>query len=148
MGFLHRLFGGHARDLEKATESARWWDPKALNDLALKHIIGEGVRKDHRKAMELLTRSAELGYASAQYSLGNAYYLGDIAPAKDYVRAYAWFNLFAASARRGRWMGAGQRDDLEKLMTPEQIAEAKSLSIELQARIDATKAQARGSCDS
>jgi TPR repeat protein len=97
------------------------------------------VPKDYSKAMELLTKSAEQGYAPAQYSLGNAYYLGHIGQTKDYVHAYAWFNVFAANAPHGRWMGEGQKDDLEKLMSPEQIAEAQSLSIELQAKIDAAR---------
>jgi uncharacterized protein len=46
---------------------------------------------------------------------------------RDYVRAHMWFNLAAA---QGDQDAAKARDDVAKLMTPAQIAEAQKLARE------------------
>ena len=47
--------------------------PEAIYDLAMKYLEGNGVERDKARAMELLTKSANAGLASAQYSLGLMY---------------------------------------------------------------------------
>ena len=70
------------------------------------------------------------GLAAAQYSLGNSYYKGDGVP-KDYVKAYAWWNLASA---QGHKTAAKSRGQLEAIMTAEQVAEAQKLAAELSNR--------------
>ena len=48
--------------------------------------------------------------------------------AKDYVEAYAWYNISAAI---GSEMGATNRDNLERKMTPQQIADVQKRTKEL-----------------
>ena len=48
---------------------------------------------------------------------------------EDYVRAHMWYDL---SAAQGHPNAAKQRDDVAKLMTPAQIAEAQKLAREWQ----------------
>ena len=59
------------------------------------------------------------------------YALGTGVP-EDYVRAYAWSNIAAAS---GGEDAIELRDDLRGHMTPSQIAEAQKLSTEIFERI-------------
>ena len=71
-----------------------------------------------------LKKRAAQGVASAQYNLGYAYAYGEGVP-ENYVQAYKWWNLAAASgdtsARNGKII-------ISKKMTNEQIAEAQRLS--------------------
>ena len=54
--------------------------------------------QDHAKAMELLTKSAELGYSKAHSSLGNIYYEGgNMKKAK--------FHLEAGAMAGMKWQG-------------------------------------------
>ena len=69
-------------------------------------------------------RAAESGDAIAQFNLGIAYYEGEGVP-KDYVHAYAWFNI--AGMQNGE-QARKARDVLEKKMTPVQIGKAQELS--------------------
>ena len=69
----------------------------------------------------------------AQYNLGEMYYFGNGAP-KDAVQAYAWYKIALANGDEGakKW-----RDELE--LTPEQLAEAQTLSTEIYRRIEANR---------
>ena len=69
---------------------------------------------------------AEKGDASAQFSLGFMYELGQGVP-QDYVQAYMWFSLAAAQGTKG---AAEWRERLAARMTPAQIAEAQKLASE------------------
>jgi len=58
--------------------------------------------QDHAKAMELLTKSAELGYSKAHSSLGNIYYEGgDMKKAKFHLEAAAMAGHEAARYNLG-----------------------------------------------
>jgi hypothetical protein len=85
---------------------------------------GEGVPKDYSQAMAWYRKAAKHGSAGAQIGLGFMYHLGQGVP-KDYSQAYMWYNLGAAQGIGGMF-----RDDLEKLMTPDQIAEGQRLARE------------------
>jgi len=75
---------------------------------------------------------AERGNAEAQYMVGFCYELGS-GVKKDYVEAYAWFNLAAKMYDRA----ALDRDDLGKSMSPQQFVDAKRRTKELWAQIEA-----------
>jgi len=69
--------------------------------------------------------------------LGFPYAIG-IGVAKDYVEAYAWWNLASATDK-----DAGKRrDDLENEMSPQQVADAQKRTRELRGMIEA-KAKAK-----
>jgi TPR repeat protein len=81
--------------------------------------------------------SAELGDATAQYSLGLMYDSGR-GVLQDYVLAHKWYNL--AASRFASWeadigaSAAKNRDRLTLRMTPAQIAEAQKMAREWEPR--------------
>jgi len=68
--------------------------------------------------------AAEQGYSKAQHNLAVMYVKG-YGVAQNYVTAHMWFNLAAANGEVAAIKG---RDDLAKLMTPQQIAQAQQLA--------------------
>jgi len=75
-------------------------------------------------------RRFEQGMSYAQYSLGKLYSDGDGVP-QDYVLAYQWLNLSASKiSQKYREAVIETRDDLAKVMTSDQIAEAQRLARE------------------
>ena len=100
---------------------------------------GDGVAQDSVQMAYWWHKAAEQGFAIAQYDLGVAagngcakaqYYLGLMYASgkgvpKDYVAAHMWFNLAAA---QGVELAAEERDEVAKLMTPDQITGAQRLA--------------------
>ena len=78
-------------------------------------------------AVDLLRKKAEAGDSTAQYKLGVMYLFGQ-GVEKDYVDAYAWFNLSAAN---GSDDAAWRRDSLVRLLSPQQISDAEKRRKEL-----------------
>jgi peptidoglycan hydrolase-like protein with peptidoglycan-binding domain len=78
-------------------------------------------RGDYGPAFGEFRALAEGGDGDAQYMLGYLYGVGRGTP-QSYVDAHKWFNL---AASRGRPGAVEARDDVARLMTPEQIAEAQ-----------------------
>ena len=112
---------------------------------------GEGVPEDLAQAVHLFTRSAEQGNPNAQYSLGQMYINGAGVRA-DNVQAYAWTNL--AAGRVFRFTVCGQAPDsvrhendiaarlLDKItenLSATELAAAKKLSDNLEARIQSSR---------
>lgn len=81
-----------------------------------------GTTPDDHKAIHWLTQSAEQGYCPAYSWLGVHYQTGKGVP-RDYVFAYKWLNLATAQGADPALL-----DNLEKKMSPEQIAEGQRLS--------------------
>jgi len=69
---------------------------------------------------------AEKGGKVAQHILGSFYENGHGAP-QDYVQAHKWFNI---ASMNGDGDYRKSRDNVQKLMTPAQIAEAQKLARE------------------
>ncbi len=80
--------------------------------------------------MVLAIKAAEQGHAGAQMRLGVMYIEGIGVP-KDYILAYMWLNLSAAN---GGKFPASIRDGVARRLTRAQIAEAKKLTREWQAK--------------
>ena len=75
-----------------------------------------------------LKAKAAAGNATAQSNLGFMYANGESVP-EDYVQAYKWYNLAAASADTSAAARARRnKDRVAAKMTKEQIAEAQRLS--------------------
>ena len=93
---------------------------------------GRGVPADLGEAARLYRLAADQGDSDSQSSLGFLYFNGD-GVIKDYVQAYLWFNLCAAHSSSRSITSASyycrkDRELLEGMMTPDQIAEAQSLT--------------------
>jgi len=123
------------RGVTKDTEKAIYWYRKALEKgdnrapfvLATMHELGNTtVRKLFKNDVSLYYISAERGYMLAQERLGSAYADGKGVP-KDYIEAYAWWNVAAA---QGADDAAANRDKLSISMSKSQIEKAQSLSRE------------------
>jgi TPR repeat protein len=121
-------------------EAVRWYRKaveqgyaKAQYNLGYMYSIGQGVPQDYKEAVRWCRKAAEQGVAKAQCVLGLMYDFGQGVP-QDYIRAYAWFNL---AASQGNTDAAGFRNNLaDTFMTPQQIAVAQELTVELQDKIE------------
>ncbi|MEP6657435.1 MAG: tetratricopeptide repeat protein [Betaproteobacteria bacterium] len=81
-------------DLGDKLEFARASDGSKDYRVALRHLKGDGVPQDAKEGVAWLERSAQQGYANAQYDLGIALRDGVGALADD-QRALTWLRLAA-----------------------------------------------------
>ena len=120
--YLHGDYHQAAKLYRKAAEQG---DAEAQNTLGVMYARGEGVSQDNAEAVKWYRKAAERGHVVAQDNLGNMYQYGFGVP-QDYVQAHMWYNLAGAQAQ----IFGGTRDELAKLMTPGQIAEAQRMARE------------------
>ena len=109
-------------------------DPFAQFALGLMYKDGKGEDQDYVEAVKWFRKAAEQNDAKAQYFLGGMYENGRGVD-KDYVEAYGWYNL----ASKTDVYTANNRDELAKVMTPQQIAAAQKRTEEMQALVEAKK---------
>ena len=104
---------------------------KAQVNLGLMYRNGQGVPQDYAEAVQWYRKAAEQGDATAQLSLGLMYGMGQGVP-RDLTQAHMWLNLAASRFPLGvkRDVSVKSRDDVAKVMTPAQIAEAEKLARE------------------
>ena len=124
LGGMHREGEGVSKDY---AEALKWYhkaadqgDAGAQFSLGVMYREGEGVSKDYAEALKWYHKAADQGYDLAAEKLSGMYYRGEGVP-KDYVRSYMWASIAEAK-------GSGKSSiigDLEKRMTPAQIAEAQ-----------------------
>ena len=101
-------------------------DPNAQYRLGLMYERGLSVPQDYAEAAAWYRRAADQGLKTAQWTLGSMYQIGS-GVQQDYVKAHMWCNL---SAAQGWGAAEFMRAQLEKSMTPAQIAEAQKLARE------------------
>ena len=125
LGISYAFGLGVTKDMK---EAAKWYrkaaeqnDATAQNLVGLCYDEGLGMAQNDAEAVKWYRKAAEQNHAGAQNLLGLCYGLGKGVP-KDYAEAYKWANLAAAQGNENAKNG---RDQLEKEMTPEQIAEGK-----------------------
>ncbi len=126
--------GDYATALEELRPLAERGDGRAQYFLGSMYFYGAGVPRDVGEAVRWYYRAAERGDGRAQIQLGTMYENGVGLP-QDYVLSHMWFNLAATHLPADltdltQDLGALNRDQIEKLMTPEQIAEAQRLERE------------------
>ena len=71
--------------------------PESLFELGLNYLKGNDsldIDMDKEKGIVLIRRSAEQGYADAQFNLGLAYYRGE-GVSQDYTQAVSWYRKAA-----------------------------------------------------
>ena len=133
VGFAYSEGLGVAHDY---VEALKWYRLSAAQgyanaqfDLGWFYEIGRGIPQDYAEAAKWYRLAAAQRHVFAFYNLGQMYEHGRGVP-KDDVRAHMWFNL----AGVGRLTGNSARDNVEKRLTSQQIAEAQKLARECQAR--------------
>jgi TPR repeat protein len=105
-------------------------DATAQHLLAIMYERGLSVPQDYAQAAEWYRRAADQGHKIAQFDLAAMYETGyDVQ--QDYVQAYMWYNL---SATQGWGAASIGRTQLERAMTPTQIAKAQKLARDWKSR--------------
>jgi TPR repeat protein len=115
----------HAEAVNFFRKAAKQGHAVAQNNLGWCYYQGEGIEKDLIEAVRWTRKAAEQGQPNAQDLLGTCYSMGN-GVIKDYVEAYKWFNLAAAQGEKD---AKEHLSEVEKNMTPEQIADAQRLSV-------------------
>jgi TPR repeat protein len=125
LGLMYDKGQGVAQDYKTAvkwyTLAAEQGNAKVQTILGVMYAQGQGVSQDYKTAVKWYTLAAEQGVAQAQYLLGMMYHLGQ-GVVQDYVKANMWYNIASID---GDADAIKNRDDVAKLMTPAQIAEAQ-----------------------
>jgi TPR repeat protein len=136
-----RLESLQKANLEKHRANAEKGDAYSQKLVGISYLMSALSKKpktnDYMEAAKWFFKSAEQGDAGAQGNLAVLYEEGN-GVAKDFVEAYAWYNLSSLTSKDS----AQNRDDLEKKMTPQQIADAQKRTKELRAMVEA-KANAK-----
>jgi TPR repeat protein len=137
-------------------EAVRWYRQAAdRGDAYAQYLLGQmfylgegGVPRDFVEAAKWYQKAADQGGVAAQFNIGSMYEFGE-GVRKDLVVAYMWMNLAVVSNHVGEakvsiersgpigtfaGLAESHRDSLERVMTPEQIAEAQRRSSEWKPR--------------
>lgn len=130
---LGNMYSASRGTLRDEAEAVKWYrkaaeqgDVEASSSLGLKFYHGHGVPQSYIEAAKWYRKAAEQGDAITQSTLGQMYSKGEGVP-RDYVQAYFWFNLAIAG---GFEKARKYRDQLEPVMTHDQVARAQRLSSE------------------
>ena len=130
LGVMYDKGYGVAEDDTQAVywfrKAAEQGHANAQFNLGYMYDKGDGVATDDTQAVYWYRRAAEQGHATGQWSLAFMYKYGE-GVAEDYILAYKWANLAAAQGDKD---AIEFKNDLRKLMTQAQIAEAQRLSRE------------------
>jgi uncharacterized protein len=105
-------------------EAAEQGDVEAQTGLAARYYDGEGTPKNYPEAVKWYRRAAEQGDSWAQRNLAVIHKDGLGVP-QDYADAYFWADMATA---QGNGEANLLRQDLSRVMTPEQIAQAQKVS--------------------
>lgn len=107
--------------LAQTQKTAEQGNAASENNLGLAYVHGQGVPRDYAKAVFWFRKAAYQRLAQAEYNLGDENFLGHGTP-RNFERAYFWLDLAAA---QGFANAAAQRDRIENLLTPAELAEAQ-----------------------
>ncbi|MGA2902479.1 MAG: tetratricopeptide repeat protein [Candidatus Korobacteraceae bacterium] len=105
-------------------EAARWARKSAeqghvpgQNTLAYLYLVGEGVPQDLKQSILWLEKAAEQNDLDAQTNLGQEYAMG-----LQLTKAYMWSTV---AAQNGSDVGAENRDQLRRFISPSQAEDAQ-----------------------
>ena len=137
VGFMYRHGLGVPQNDTKAhdlfLDAAQQGDWQAQYNLSAMYLKGVGVKQSPVEGAKWLERAAEQGLGQAQFMLGRMYSLGKELPA-DYVRSYMWYSLAASNITFNKHLQTASTHERTKFaeakMTPDQISQAKELTIE------------------
>ncbi len=101
-------------------------EPQSCKELAEFYYHGhDDVFQNYRKAARLFLVAAEDGHFKPQYYLGVMYQKGQGVP-QNYVLAHMWINI---ACRYGATDWEKIREEIEELLTPEQIERAQDMAV-------------------
>jgi len=103
--------------------SAQQGNPDAQLHLGVLYRDGRGIPQDYKEAVKWYRLSAEQGNTIAQWSLGLMFQKGMGVP-QDLVRSHMWYNLSSIIDS----YHAKDRDEVAKIMTSSQIAQAQAMA--------------------
>lgn len=120
-------------------EAAKWYQNAADQGNAVAEFFlgglyerGEGVSRDYQRAAQWYEKAADQGDTGSMLALGVMYEHGRGVP-QDSATAYMWLNLWQASDSKFSnpfLKMKSDRDELAKMMTPEQISEGQRMTRE------------------
>lgn len=127
LGIMYDLGEGVPQSSEEAAKwyrlSAEQGYADAQNNLGVMYENGEGVPRNYDEALKWYRKAAELGNTDAPNNIGVMHMSGS-GVRRDFVKAFMWFSI----AGKGDPEAASNKGYLLKRMTPEEIAQAKSLA--------------------
>lgn len=137
VGFMYLHGLGVPQDGIKAhsllLDAAQQGDWQAQYNISGMYLRGVGVTRNSAEAAKWLERVAERGLGQAQFMLGRMYSQGKELPT-NYVQSYMWYSLAASNVAFGENFKIASKHErtkfAEEKMTPEQILQAKKLTIE------------------
>lgn len=124
------------------SETVKWYRKAAEQgltlaqyNLGLMYDNGQGVPQNYTEAAKWYRKAAEQSYANAQNNLGYMYETGS-GVIKNFVLAHMWYNLSSAAqeTEEDKRRARTNRDRIEKIMTPQQVAQAQALADEWQSK--------------
>ena len=139
LGYIYEKGLAGARDYSEAVvwyrRAARKGLAIAQSNLAALHYLGRGVARDYEQSHRWYKAAAEQGDAVGRSGLGLLYANG-LGVERDLVRAMAWFSLAAHAKGSAGTDAIKYRDQLSRLLSPAERAEAQALSLEFANRVD------------
>lgn len=139
LGMLYQQGQGVPQDYTTARQlyekAAAQGNSRAQTFLGALHDQGLGVPQDYEKARQWWEKAAAQRDAWAQIYLGYLYATYRHGASQDYERAYMWSYIAATSSTGSlQQTAADNRDRVAHSMTPAQLAEARRLTQQYQAR--------------
>ena len=105
---------------------------EAQDNLGFCYFLGQGVERDYAEAVRWFGLASDQKFPRAWANLAICHANGYGVP-KDVVESYAWWNLASTELERA----VRARDDLERLMSPAQVAAAQKRARKLKNRLGA-----------
>jgi TPR repeat protein len=132
--YLGRIYQDGRGGPKDHARARRWYrvagergNHKAAVNLGTMHALGLGGPKNYQAAGQWFLLAANSGDIKALDNLGILYQNG-MGVRQDYVKAYMWFAIAAAIQAGSE--AAKHREQVARLMTPDQIEQARRLSSE------------------
>jgi TPR repeat protein len=121
-------------EIRNEAEAVDWYrkaadQGDAQGQINLAHIYyrGKYVPKNLTEAVNWYRKAAEQGDDLGQTRIAEMYSKGEGVP-KNYIEAYKWWNIASASGELFAKSAAEKRDEIAKIMSPAQVAEAQRLA--------------------
>lgn len=134
MGLLYDKGQGVLQD---SVEAVKWYRLAANQgfsqsqyNLGVMYAKGLGVAQDNIEAVKWYRLAAQQGLSESQYNLGVMYAKG-LGVVQDLIIAHSWLNL---SAVNGDSQAITARDNLTKVMTPQEVAVAQKIARDCQSK--------------
>ena len=139
LGLAYSNGRGVEKDYSEAMRSFRKAVARAQSNHSTTYSREVVVEEKYAEMEKVLRKSVKQELARAQFCIAAMYYFGK-GVEKDYVEAYAWFNLASAN---DYGEAAKLRDTMETRMSPQQITTAQERTKELKKLIAEKQAAAK-----